>query len=199
MVSWLPFIFGVFGTSAIHCQTANEKYNCFAYRDFKKVGLITYFNIFSSYFSCFGLLAHASRFKVNDGDSLLYQPGIPYHKDPHEQQRRVTCFAHKSPNVHAVFSRWTRNSYTHVLHVHPETWAQGVVSFFVFCRVYLVMYILRTYTSVHKCQNHQLVILGAVHFGLHASFFAVFRCIDDKSRRTNIFTSIVDHHKNTTF
>ena len=39
----------------------------------KNVGLVTHCNIFSSYFSCFGLLADTSWFNVNDGGSLLYQ------------------------------------------------------------------------------------------------------------------------------
>ena len=39
----------------------------------KNIGPVTDCKIFSSYFSCFGLLADTSWFKVNDGGSLLYQ------------------------------------------------------------------------------------------------------------------------------
>ena len=63
----------VFGTSAIHCQTADNNYNCFHIELKKNVGPVTDCNIFSSYFSCFGLSADTSGFKVNDGSSLLYQ------------------------------------------------------------------------------------------------------------------------------
>ena len=37
------------------------------------------------------------------------------------------CFPHKSPNVHAVFKRWTLqfwNTYS-ILYVHPEAWPPG--------------------------------------------------------------------------
>ena len=83
--------------------------------------------------------------------------------------------------------RYTLKFCTQV-HVYPETWPPRRL-FSVFSAEYIWSYFLRilfTYTclNVSRKSVESLTTLGVAHAGRHASFFAVFGCVDDKFSRT---------------
>ena len=85
--------------------------------------------------------------------------------------------------------RYTLKFCTQV-HVYPETWPPRRL-FSVFSAEYIWSYFLRIlFTYMYTCLNvsrksvESLTTLGVAHAGRHASFFAVFGCVDDKFSRT---------------
>ena len=163
----------------------------------KNVGLVTGCNIFSSYFSCFGLLADTRWFKVNDGGSLLYQV-FRIIMTPTNSSRRGwrvfrTIVQMSTPLL--TDGPWTLHTCT-CSTCPSRDLTSGGCFFFVFRRVHLVVYIVRNYTYVRKCQNHKPV------WGLYTSAATPPSLLFSVASTTNLvgqnIISIVAHHKNIT-